>query len=535
MNKNLILTLAVGETYSKMAELTHPSIRAYAEKIGADFKCIKESNCSSPHWEKFNAIYDLLNQYERIAYIDTDIIIREDCPDIFNVIPKDRLGLFDEMPWTSQRNLSLIESCKEYGITLSKWNGKYYNTGVMIIPRQFKHLFKKPEKESFNFYEQGYFNAILAQFLDRSGNEFAVQDLPYKYNRMTCMDQFTGQDRHASFIIHYAGYPSLAFVIDLIQKDIRRWKLDSPKYDYSRHILINVQGGLGDQVCVEPVIRFMRNNIYKSEDINVVTHWPELFRHLNVNVYSHDNFRTKIDTPYYQVLSLPGPETIMWSVISHLLCHTVDFSSMALLKRILPNKDKRIHLEVDQKDIDSVIKITQCELNNLVLVHPGRHWESKTFPEEYWQEIIDGLKEKGMKVCIIGQDEETRGTVGVIVREGMIDTRNLLSVNELIALISKAKLLITNDSAPLHIAGAFDNNLIVIPTCKHPDHLMPYRYGIQGFKAKALYKNLMCYDYVSQPTEVHGSSAHFLPGKWEDYLPDVDLVISESINLIKEA
>ena len=163
MSKNLILMIAVGDTYKKIAEYTHPIIEQYAKRIGADFIVVKESQCSTPHWEKFLAIYNYLNKYERILYLDTDVIIRNDCPDLFKIVPSNKLALFNEMPFTNQRNQSLYEACKEYNITLPKWNGKYYNTGVMLIPRHFKQLFKKPDKEAFNFYEQGYLNAHIAK------------------------------------------------------------------------------------------------------------------------------------------------------------------------------------------------------------------------------------------------------------------------------------------------------------------------------------------------------------------------------------
>ena len=60
--KHLVLTIAVGDDYCQMASYTHPTIKAYAERIGADFLCIDESNTSTPHWEKFQ-IFDLLNKY----------------------------------------------------------------------------------------------------------------------------------------------------------------------------------------------------------------------------------------------------------------------------------------------------------------------------------------------------------------------------------------------------------------------------------------------------------------------------------------
>ena len=519
--KNLVFTIAVGDAYQKMAKSTHPSIKAYAEKIGADFFSLDTSTATTPHWEKFNQIFTLLNRYERIIYLDTDIIVRDDCPNLFDLVPKGDLGLFNEMPFTDRRDLSLIESCKDYGLILNNWDGKYYNTGVMVISRQHKQLFKKPEREIFNFYEQGYFNANLAKVLESVGNEMSVFNLSHYYNRMACMDKFTGEERFASYIIHYAGFPNMEFILSLIPEDLKKWANSAPAYQFQRHLLIDVQGGLGDQVCAEPVLRFMKEKVYPNADIKVLTHFPTLFKHLNLPVFRHGEFKREPDIPYYSVNSLPGPDTMMWQCVSHLLCHPVDFIAMALLRRTLPNEDKQIRLKVDLSGLAEVMDVVGTrQLSELVLVHPGKHWESKTFPAQWWQKVIDQIQAAGRTVCLIGADEKSRGVLDVAAREGMIDTRNLLSLDGLIALIASAKVLVSNDSAPIHLAGAFDNYIVLIPTCKHPDHLLPYRQKIQYHKAIALYKKFMGDDYNSQPTELYGSLGDKVKGDYLDYLPE---------------
>ena len=529
--KRCVLTIAIGDDYKKIALLTHPSIKEYASKINADFISVEQCNTSTPHWEKLVQIYHLLNQYERIIYVDTDLIIRDDCPDLFDIVPENQLGAFDEMPFTPRRESSLINACKDYNLVLNDWNGKYYNTGVMVISRQQKQLFKKPKIEIPNFFEQGYLNAKIAQAEEASEEDY-VHGISYKFNRMTCMDKITGEERHDSYIIHYAGFPSIEFVLGIIAKDIKKWEDTRPEYKFQQHILVNVAGGLGDQLCAEPSIRFMKERIYPEADIKILTHHPILFRHLGLPVFKYGEFKGEIDVPYYTVNSLPGPDTIMWKCVSHLLSHSVDFSAMALLGRILPNADKQIKLQVSLDDLSEVIDaIGITDLSQLVLVHAGRHWESKTFPASWWQELIDGLQREGIKVCLIGADNGKVGVVDLIAREGMIDTRNLLSINGLIALVAAAKTLISNDSAPIHIAGAFDNNIILIPTCKHPDHILPYRNGSQYYKAVALYKKLMAYEYNSQPTLINGSAADKLVGDFKDYLPEPDAVVNQVLNM----
>lgn len=532
--KNIVLTIAVGENYERMAELTHPSLREYADKIGADFKVVTENHCSTPHWEKLHHIYQLLNTYERVLYFDTDILIREDCPNLFDVVPEEALGVFDEAKWTGGRLNSIRDACLAAKETLSSWDGRYFNTGVMVVPRHWRHVFKHPGDETFNFYEQGYLNLAIAKTVNVSGNELRIQELDYKFNRMTCMDKFTGEERFASYVIHYAGYPSLDMVMGLIRCDIEKWGKDSPEFSYCRHILVDVQGGLGDQICAEPVIRFLRERIYPEDEVVVKTHWPDLFQHLPVSVYHHDDCMLKPDTPYYRTLTLPGPDTLTWNVVSHLLSHSVDYISIAVLKRILPNWDKEVRLTYSMEDLAEVLDVVGLtKLDDLVLVHSGRHWASKTFPIEWWQKVIDDLAEN-FKICLIGKDEKTRGCVNIEVGDGVIDTRNLLTLRQLIALIGCASVVVSNDSAPIHIAGFSDIGIVLIPTCKHPNHLLPWRKGSQSYKTCALYKKLMVDEYESAPTTLYGSSADYVPGDWNEYLPEVGQVVDAVFKLRNE-
>jgi ADP-heptose:LPS heptosyltransferase len=97
------------------------------------------------------------------------------------------------------------------------------------------------------------------------------------------------------------------------------------------------------------------------------------------------------------------------------------------------------------------------------------------------------------------------------------------------SLISLTKVLVSNDSSPVHIAGAFDNWIVTIPTCKHPDHILPYRNGTQSYKTRALYKSILLDDLEIRHTEFKTDTIDTIPpGKTlYDYIPDVDTVVDE--------
>ena len=89
--------------------------------------------------------------------------------------------------------------------------------------------------------------------------------------------------------------------------------------------------------------------------------------------------------------------------------------------------------------------------------------------------------------------------------------------------------LVTNDSSPLHIAGAFDNWIVTVPTCKHPEHILPFRNGTQSYKTKVLYKKLLLDDLEIRHTESHTDTIDTIPEGntlW-DYIPEVDKLVKE--------
>jgi hypothetical protein len=532
--------MAVGSEYQHLAKTTHPSIKKYAEKIGADFECISEQKLAqtTPHWDKFR-ISSLLEEYDRILYIDTDLIIREDCPNLFEIVPEDCLGAFNEGRFTERSKELLIGTCQQYGVQLEAWDGRYFNSGVMVIGKQHKELFTKPDLENCSFYEQTYLNMRIAQL------GIKMFELDYKFNSMVCMGKFTGEERHASYIIHYAGMlyylPDMDALVDLVHSDLMKWRL--AKGDYSkfttRHLYVAVTGGLGDQICAEPALRFMRKELYPEEDMVVATHFPRIFLHLEklgVKVIRHGQFQPQPDTPYWLGESLPGPQSLNWAICSHLMCNSIDYTSMALLKRTMTNENREIHFEVTEEDREAIYELMGTEdIKDYIVVHPGAHWESKTFPKEYWQKIVDLLIERGEKLVIVGRDRlgdppdykpGARGTVNIDCR-GQIDLRNKDGVGSLAALLEQAKALLSNDSAPIHLAGAFDNWIYLLPSCKHPGHVLPYRKGSINYKTKALYKKLTIDEVESRPTQVHETSAEFIVSNWNDYLLEPDKVVQK--------
>ena len=530
MTKLAIVTCVIGEAFKKIWAVTRPTFEAYADRIGADLVVIENNpHNATAHWAKF-AIYELLHKtYRRALFLDADMIIRDDCPDLFALVPEKLFAAFNEGLYTP-RAMAIYEAMSAYKMPLPAWDRRsYYNTGVMVVSQDQRHLFSPPtdlKSTKYSFGEQTYLNLRI---FDR---DVPRMDLGHKFNRMSIMDTITGVSRLDSYIVHYAGAKIIEPGLDLpalIRSDLERWK--GPRR-YQPTLFLNVGGGLGDQVCAEPVLRYIRDDLYREADIYMITAFPELFTHLadriSISVKPPEKkFDAVFSMTFHPDKETPHPQTALNTV-----SHPIDYISMAALKRILPDDDKTIFLPVTQRGKDEVARLSNGHEDEFILVHPGAGWPSKTFPVEWWQAVLDGLMMAGKAAGIIGKQIGAGHGYVEVNGGGHFDFRDRLSIEGLIVLISKAPVLITNDSAPLHIAGAFDNEIILVPTCKHPDHLMPYRQGRKDYKAQVLYKELACNGYYFRPSETNAPSLTTLPGPMERYLPDPELVVTKALEAL---
>lgn len=530
MRERVIVTMVIGEKYKALWEVVRPSFEQYADRISADLMVI-ESNPHPglpPHFAKL-ALHGLLHKkYKRALWLDGDIIIRDDCPDLFEEVPVDKLGVFNEGRVVS-RSMALYEAIQVYRTPLPKWDRRsYYNTGVMVVGSAHRHLFANPEfiaNQVYNFGEQTYLNLQIFK------KEIPVHELSHRFNRMSVMDSITGTSRLSCFIVHYAGngYSPGGGLETLIKDDLRRWDEDRPSYTYRPTLFLHVGGGLGDQVCAEPVLRYIHDVLYTDADLYVTTAYPELFTHLERLKVSKVPWTGVMVDAVHRMELHPSQNTGHGKYTLNILSHPVDYISMEALERTLPASAKQIHLPNSHTGINEGVT-----MNNLVLVHPGAGWPSKTFPKAWWQSVIDNLAGSGHRVGIIGRDLQitdnrgiSHGYVPIEVPPGGVDFRDQLSTEDLMGLIKISPVLISNDSAPIHIAGAYDNWIILIPTCKHPEHLLPYRHGSQWYKAAALYRSLACEEYGFRPTDMEARSVSHTINPIETYLPDPSEVVAK--------
>lgn len=86
----LVLTGYAGSIHSKLAEITVPLMIRYANAHADGFECRNLFGPRPPAWMKVPAIYNALEQFDVVLWIDVDVVIADSSACIFDAIADDR-------------------------------------------------------------------------------------------------------------------------------------------------------------------------------------------------------------------------------------------------------------------------------------------------------------------------------------------------------------------------------------------------------------------------------------------------------------
>jgi hypothetical protein len=85
--RSLVLTGWCGTEFAKMAAHTLPVLEAYAKRHGHDFACANLFGERPASWMKITHLHKSLQTYDRVAWIDTDVVVMRDDADILAELP----------------------------------------------------------------------------------------------------------------------------------------------------------------------------------------------------------------------------------------------------------------------------------------------------------------------------------------------------------------------------------------------------------------------------------------------------------------
>ncbi len=122
--------------------------------------------------------------------------------------------------------------------------------------------------------------------------------------------------------------------------------------------------------------------------------------------------------------------------------------------------------EVDKTTVKKLLK--SHGINNtdrFVVVAPGSIWYTKRFPEEKFVKLLNYFSEDDIKIVLIGSKSDYElcdRILNASTNKLIYNLAGELSLLQTAVLINKGQLLITNDSAPLHIANSVGTDVLAI-------------------------------------------------------------------------
>lgn len=124
-----------------------------------------------------------------------------------------------------------------------------------------------------------------------------------------------------------------------------------------------------------------------------------------------------------------------------------------------------------------------------VVLHPGARWASKLWPVAHWAGLAAALRRRGLRVALTGSGAD-RGLTQAIAAEaggGILDLAGRTGLGELAWVLRQARLMVTVDTGPMHLAAALGTPAAALfgPTA-------PWRTGPFGPGHVVLRRDLPC-------------------------------------------
>lgn len=259
--------------------------------------------------------------------------------------------------------------------------------------------------------------------------------------------------------------------------------------------------------CVDNVIILDKRNEHKS-----IFRAYKFAQKLKLNRYtkiysSHRSFRTAFIVLLLEVRESYGFDNsalfhvyknlIHYELSKHEVQRNLDLIGFAYNQdnwRIMPG----IKISTDTKEkIDSFLIQNKID-NGFIVIAPGSVWNTKKYPLNYFEQIIEELLNKNYKIVLIGgkSDFEECELIAKKFNGKVINTSGIFSVVESIQLIKNSTLMLTNDSAPTHMAMCADIKTITIYCSTVPE------FGFYPYNKKSVsisYSELKC-----KPCGIHG-------------------------------
>ena len=270
-------------------------------------------------------------------------------------------------------------------------------------------------------------------------------------------------------------------------------------------ILIIHTAFIGDIVLSTPLIQKLKDLYPKSEIdyLTLPTNQSVLYNNPNLNeiILYDKKGKDKGIKGFLKVLKILKQKKYDYAVIPHRFIKSILLAKLAKISDIVGFDvatgssllDKKVHYDMKKHEVERLLNLVGYEgkkipvriypakenfvkiekmltisgytgkkEQKLILVAPGSQRPEKMWPIEKYREIIERLKKnKNYFIGITGSKSEKELPLNFEKDKNVIDFRGEISLVEFGALISKADVVVGNDSSPIHIASGFEKPFVI--------------------------------------------------------------------------
>ena len=172
--------------------------------------------------------------------------------------------------------------------------------------------------------------------------------------------------------------------------------------------------------------------------------------------------------------------------------------------------------ELDRRAVQLLLRqLGEDQTRPLAAIAPGTIWNTKRWPKERFADVARRLSREGTSVVLIGSEADStlcNEICGLAKENHIHNTAGKLTILQSAELIRQSRIIISNDSAPMHLGVAVRTPVVAIFGATVPAFgFSPY--GQRDVVVETL--GLSC-----RPCSIHGS--HSCPIKTFDCMMDID-------------
>jgi len=146
--------------------------------------------------------------------------------------------------------------------------------------------------------------------------------------------------------------------------------------------------------------------------------------------------------------------------------HEIEYNLDLVNTVAAKTNDRTLSLRLDEGIIDQLSKdLGIVNFDNTAVIHPWTSDEIKQWPLENFRDLAEMLAlELDLNILVVGSKGDLQKSFEFFVNigSGVINLTGRTSLTQLAAILSKAKLLISGDSGPVHLASCFNTPIIAL-------------------------------------------------------------------------